>query len=104
VKADLPPAKARDAARGKEAFETRGCMACHSMGEGAAKQGGTFAANLSREGEKANYDYLVRWVAQSAAALRAVLHLREEGHYGPQTTNARACPYVFDLEAQQVSQ
>ena len=37
-------------------------MACHSMGEGAAKQGGTFGANLSREGEKANYDYIVRWV------------------------------------------
>ena len=32
------------------------------MGEGGQKQGGTFAANLSREGEKANYDYLVRWV------------------------------------------
>ena len=25
-------------------------------------QGGTFAANLTRIGEKANYDYLVRWV------------------------------------------
>jgi cytochrome c2 len=62
VKADLPQQKPGDAARGKEAFETRGCMACHSMGEGAGKQGGTFAANLSREGEKANYDYLVRWV------------------------------------------
>ena len=24
--------------------------------------GGTFAANLSRVGEKDNYDYLVRWV------------------------------------------
>ena len=62
MKADLPQQKPGDAARGKEAFETRGCMACHSMGEGAGKQGGTFAANLSREGEKANYDYLVRWV------------------------------------------
>jgi cytochrome c2 len=51
-----------DPVKGKEAFETRGCMACHSMGEGADKEGGTFAANLSRVGEKDNYDYLVRWV------------------------------------------
>jgi cytochrome c551/c552 len=51
-----------DPEKGKEAFETRGCMACHSMGEDAAKEGGTFAANLSRVGEKDNYDYLVRWI------------------------------------------
>ena len=62
VEGALPQQKPGDPEKGKEAFETRGCMACHSMGEGAAKQGGTFAANLSREGEKANYDYLVRWV------------------------------------------
>ena len=62
VQGQLPQQKPGDPERGKEAFETRGCMACHSMGEGGAKQGGTFAANLSREGEKANYDYLVRWV------------------------------------------
>src|SRR5579871_1554023 len=51
-----------DPAKGKEAFETRGCMACHSMGEGNERQGGDFAANLSRVGEKDNYDYLVRWI------------------------------------------
>src|SRR5262249_42145579 len=62
VQAAPPEQKQGDADRGKESFETRGCMACHSMGEGGAKQGGTFAANLSREGEKANYNYLVRWV------------------------------------------
>ena len=62
VQGTLPQQKAGDPEKGKEAFETRGCMACHSMGEGGQKQGGTFAANLSREGEKANYDYLVRWI------------------------------------------
>ncbi len=51
-----------DPGRGKEAFETRGCMACHSMGEGNEREGGDFAANLSRVGEKLNYDYLVRWI------------------------------------------
>jgi cytochrome c1 len=62
VEGELPQQKPGDPEKGKEAFETRGCMACHSMGEGGTKQGGTFAANLSREGEKAKYDYLVRWV------------------------------------------
>jgi len=51
-----------DPGRGKEAFETRGCLACHSMGEGPQLEGGDFAANLSRIGEKVNYDYLVRWI------------------------------------------
>jgi cytochrome c1 len=62
VTGDLPHQPAGDPEKGKEAFETRGCMACHSMGEDSEKQGGTFAANLSRVGEKDNYDYLVRWV------------------------------------------
>ena len=52
-----------NAERGKEFFETRGCMGCHSMGEGSQLDGGDFAANLTRMGEKVNYDYLVRWIA-----------------------------------------
>ena len=62
VTGSLPSQTKGDPAKGKESFETRGCMACHSMGEGSDKQGGTFAANLSRVGEKDNYDYLVRWI------------------------------------------
>src|SRR5580658_1368282 len=54
----LPKQNPGNADHGKELFETRGCLACHSIGEGDQMQGGTFAANLSREGEKANYDYL----------------------------------------------
>jgi cytochrome c551/c552 len=75
VPGDLPSQKPGDPEKGREAFETRGCMACHSMGEGGQKQGGTFAANLSREGEKANYDYLVRWV------------------HNPRQRTAPYCPY-----------
>ena len=51
-----------NAERGRELFETRGCLGCHSIGEGADRMGGSFAANLSRVGEKMNYDYMVRWV------------------------------------------
>jgi cytochrome c2 len=57
------PSQARgDAAHGEELFKATGCMACHSIGEGDQKVGGEFAANLTRLGQKANYDYIVRWV------------------------------------------
>ncbi len=51
-----------NAERGQELFETRGCLGCHSIGEGESRMGGDFAANLSRVGEKMNYDYMVRWI------------------------------------------
>ena len=51
-----------NADEGQELFETRGCMGCHSIGEGDASIGGSFAANLSRVGDKMNYDYMVRWI------------------------------------------
>jgi len=51
-----------NAVNGKELLETRGCLGCHSIGEGDAAIGGDFAANLTRVGEKTNYDFLVRWV------------------------------------------
>jgi mono/diheme cytochrome c family protein len=47
---------------GKDLFEQRGCMACHSIGDGEAAVGGRFAANLTRVGDKANFDYIVRWI------------------------------------------
>ena len=56
----MPPQPRGDPAKGKELFETRGCLACHSVGEGEQAVGGEFAANLSRLGQKANYEYIVR--------------------------------------------
>ena len=38
VQGQLPQQKPGDPERGKEAFETRGCMACHSMGEAAGNR------------------------------------------------------------------
>jgi mono/diheme cytochrome c family protein len=58
-----PKQAAGDATHGKELFETKGCMACHSIGENFENQvGGTFAANLTRIGEKADFNYIVRWI------------------------------------------
>ncbi|HEV2764940.1 MAG TPA: c-type cytochrome, partial [Pyrinomonadaceae bacterium] len=51
-----------DAAKGKELFDSRGCLGCHSIGEPGQEIGGRFAANLTRVGEKASYDYIVRWI------------------------------------------
>ncbi len=51
-----------DVAKGKELFDTRGCLGCHSMGDGDSRIGGHFAANLQRIGEKANFNYIVRWI------------------------------------------
>jgi len=57
------PDQARgDAAHGKELFETKGCLGCHSIGESEGQIGGNFAANLQRVGEKANFEYIVRWI------------------------------------------
>ncbi len=59
----VPKQEPGDAAHGKELFETKGCMACHSIGEGVENQvGGTFAANLQRVGDKADFNYIVRWI------------------------------------------
>ena len=86
-----------NAGRGKELFETRGCLACHSIGEGDQMQGGTFAANLTRVGEKANYDYLVRWVHNARERTRPYC-LYEKKDIGPEDYAKKGLPYVFDLE------
>jgi len=62
IDADLASHPPGDPERGKELFGIRGCLGCHSMGEGDERVGGTFAANLTRIGEKTNYDFLVRWI------------------------------------------
>jgi cytochrome c2 len=57
-----PDQQKGDANAGKELFETKGCLACHSIGDADNQIGGEFAANLSRVGEKANFEYIVRWI------------------------------------------
>ena len=97
VQGTLPQQQPGDPAKGQEAFETRGCMACHSMGEGSQKQGGTFAANLSREGEKANYDYLVRWV-HNPRQRTAPYCPYEKRDLTEEDYQKHNLPYVFDVD------
>jgi cytochrome c1 len=97
VTGQLAQQKPGDPVKGKEAFETRGCMACHSMGEGGQKQGGTFAANLSREGEKANYDYIVRWVHNPRQRTEPYCAY-EKKDLTAEDYSKHNLPFVFDLE------
>ena len=94
---ELPKHKPGNAAHGKELFETRGCLACHSIGEGDQMQGGTFAANLTRVGEKANYDYLVRWIHNARQRTRPYCPY-EKKDIGPEDYAKKNLPYVFDLD------
>ncbi len=96
----LPKQKPGNAEHGKELFESRGCMACHSMGEGDQMLGGTFAANLTREGEKANYDYLVRWIHNARQRTRPYCPY-EKKDIGPEDYAKKGLPYQFDLQHSQ---
>jgi cytochrome c2 len=93
-----PEAQAKgDPVNGKELFETRGCLGCHSIGEGAARMGDEFAANLTRLGEKADYDYIVRWVHNPRGRTRPYCP-REGRDLGPEDYARHGRPFVFDLE------
>ena len=93
----LPNHKPGNAAHGKELFEERGCLACHSIGEGDQMMGGIFAANLTRVGEKANYDYLVRWIHNARQRTRPYCPY-EKKDIGPEDYAKKNLPYVFDLD------
>jgi len=89
--------KPGDPAKGKELFEARGCMACHSIGEGSDLVGGSFAANLSRIGEKENYDYVVRWIHNPRQRTRPYCPY-EKRDLGPEDYAKHGLPFVFDLD------
>jgi mono/diheme cytochrome c family protein len=84
-------------ANGKQLFETIGCMACHSIGEGDTQAGGTFAANLQRVGEKANFDYIVRWIYNPRQRW-APYCPKEKRDLTPEDYAKNNLPYVFDTE------
>jgi cytochrome c2 len=91
-----------DGAHGKELFKTLGCLGCHSinaqvidMGNGVI--GGDFAANLSRVGEKANYDYIVRWVHNPRQRL-APYSPTLKRDLTPADYKKKNLPFVFDDE------
>lgn len=87
---------AGDVAKGKKLFYSVGCLACHSIGEGSQKIGGDFAANLSRVGEKENYDYMVRWIHNPRVRTRPYCP-SERRDLGPEDYAKHGLPFVFGL-------
>ena len=86
-----------DDKHGKELFESRGCLACHSIGEGDSKMGGTFAANLTKVGEKSNYDYIVRWIYNPRERW-APYCPKEKRDLTPEDYKNHGLPFLFDTE------
>lgn len=97
--AKLPdqPQKQGNAANGKELFETKGCMACHSIGEGDKQVGGTFAANLTRVGEKANFEYIVHWIYNPRERY-APYCPKEKRDLTREDYEQKGLPFVFDAD------
>jgi cytochrome c551/c552 len=93
----LPEQQRGDAAHGKELFESRGCLGCHSIGDEDNKIGGTFAANLQKIGEKENFDYTVRWI-HNPRERWAPYCPKEKRDLTPDDYAKHNLPYVFDTE------
>ena len=93
----IPEQQRGDAAHGKQLFESRGCLACHSIGEGDQKIGGEFAANLTKVGEKANFDYIVRWIHNPRQRV-APYCPKEKRDLTPDDYAKKGLPFVFDTE------
>ena len=96
----LPTQPQGDSAHGKELFKTLGCLGCHSINGQAIDMGnqvigGDFAANLSRVGEKANYDYIVRWVHNPRQRL-APYSPTLKRDLTPADYKKKNLPFVFD--------
>src|SRR5439155_4883156 len=92
-----PEQQKGDATKGKELFETKGCLACHSIGDGDSKMGGEFAANLQKVGEKANFDYIVRWI-HNPRERWAPYCPKEKRDLTEDDYKKHNLPYVFDTE------
>jgi cytochrome c551/c552 len=93
----LPEQQRGDTAHGKELFESRGCLACHSIGDDDSRLGGTFAANLQKVGEKANFDYVVRWIHNPRERF-APYCPKEKRDLTADDYAKHNLPYVFDTE------
>jgi cytochrome c2 len=93
----LPEQPRGNAGHGKELFESRGCLACHSIGEEGSTMGGTFAANLQKVGEKSNFDYIVRWIHNPRERF-APYCPKEKRDLTAEDYAKHNLPYEFDTE------
>lgn len=106
---DLPTG---DPTRGEKVFKSVGCLSCHGVEEGGQLLGNTFAANLSKLGDKYNREtglaFYVRWIenprhrlAPYCAGCEKDLTPAdfEQAGKGPFSRENDACPHCgFDLQ------
>lgn len=93
----LPTQQQGNAGNGKQLFESRGCLACHSIGPADNPVGGHFAANLQKVGEKANFDYIVRWIYNPRDRV-APYCPKEKRDLTPDDYAKKGLPFVFDTD------
>ena len=93
----LPQHKPGNAAHGKRTIRGARMPGLPLDRRRRADAGGTFAANLSRVGEKANYDYLVRWIHNARERTRPYCPY-EKKDIGPEDYAKKGLPYEFDLD------
>ena len=93
----VPAQQQGDKTHGKDLFESRGCLACHSIGDEDNKLGGTFAANLTKVGEKDNYDYIVRWIYNPRERW-APYCPKEHRDLTAEDYSKHGLPFLFDTE------
>lgn len=70
--------KPGDVNRGKDLFAKKGCLGCHQIEEDGKLLGDGFAANLSRIGDKNDYDFVVQWVLEPDNGVMPNLYLSVE--------------------------
>jgi len=93
----VPQQSRGDAVKGKQLFETRGCLGCHSIGDAESPIGGDFAANLQRVGEKSNFEYIVRWIHNPRERWTPYCP-KEKRDLTPEDYSKANKQYVFDTE------
>ncbi|MGH9942038.1 MAG: hypothetical protein ACRD9R_06730 [Pyrinomonadaceae bacterium] len=93
----VPKQQPGNATHGEELFKTVGCMACHSIGVGDQSDGGDFAANLQRVGEKADFSYIVRWIYEPRERW-APYCPKEKRDLTRADYDKKKLPFVFDSD------
>ena len=61
-----------------ELFKDKGCMGCHTVEIDGTTHGDGFAADLSRIGDKDDYDFVVDWILEPDSGVMPDLQLTDE--------------------------
>ena len=98
VTGDLPKqSQGRSGKRAKKRSRRAAAWPAIRWAKAARSRGGTFAANLSRVGEKDNYDYLVRWIHNPRERTLPYCPF-EKRDLTADDYKKKGVPFVFDMD------